>query len=98
MNLDTVSNQELEQELARRRAAEELRLREERQQRLKEIIENKEVLLKFIKHGRTSCSDENPINGLFSGDYAPRCNRCALLELSDHHSDIEIDVDLSIRY
>lgn len=34
------------------------------------------------EHERTSCSDNNIVNGFGSTDsYLPRCNRCAFLEL-----------------
>jgi hypothetical protein len=40
------------------------------------------------EHDRTSCSDDDPSNGLSSayhhGRTAPRCTRCALLEIVLH--------------
>ena len=38
------------------------------------------------EHGRTSCADEYPINGLDSADYGARCARCALLDIVQDYS------------
>lgn len=73
----------------------------------------KESTLKFFKsltieqvnfiapeHGRTSCSDENLINGWYSAEYnKPRCNRCALLQamLERHHPSV-VTFDFQLIY
>lgn len=42
------------------------------------------------EHGRTSCNDKNPCNGMGSnGDFSvPRCTRCGLLELMNEGLDL----------
>ena len=42
----------------------------------KDIFENREMLLKFVRHDRTSCSDDSPQN-------TGRCVRCTLLKAKD---------------
>lgn len=66
------------------------------------VLDNVDVLLKllFPKHGRTSCSDEKPVNGRFFGSYeAPRCSRCQLLLIkSDGYNDsMVLEASLVVR-
>lgn len=56
-------------------------------------------LMTHPKHGRTSCSDQNPCNGSYSSDkqdgYAPRCTRCFLLNCQKENyfpADFEINL------
>jgi len=60
----------------------------ERMENLKAALKNNPELVNLLapEHDRTSCSDENLANGFDSatkctGRTAPRCIRCALLEL-----------------
>lgn len=84
---------------AQRRA--EIRVAAERQRRLLKnarLFDNKGVLLSLMEHGRTSCSDENPVNGYFNEHGVPRCNKCALIKLESYSlGDVEITVDISVR-
>jgi hypothetical protein len=41
------------------------------------------------EHYRTSCSDDDIVNGFNSSEYGARCTRCALLEVV-HDQDGEI--------
>lgn len=97
MDLKTYTEKQLKDELARR---EQERLDEEakqRRERLALILENREALLRVIPHSRTSCSDENPVNGLYSADYGPRCVRCGLMELDEYNGQFHnVTVDLAI--
>ena len=60
------------------------------------VFAHKDVLLSLMTHSRTSCSDENPSNG--SLDPAPRCYKCALLNLSEFELDeVELDVTVTVH-
>ena len=61
--------------------------------------EEKKFILSLLKHNRSSCSDENPCNGIYfdnysdpvrygnytqrGGNYNFRCPKCALMEIFD---------------
>lgn len=97
MDLKQYSEKEIKDELARREKMRQDEEAEQRRQRLAIILENREALLKIIPHSRTSCSDENPVNGLYSAEYGPRCVRCGLMELNEYDSqfhDITISVEI----
>lgn len=58
----------------------------------------KDVLLSFVEHGRTSCSDENPSNAHVNEAGYPRCNRCALLKFGSWDAEsTEVTVDVGVR-
>ena len=60
-------------------------------------IENIPGLLPWVPHSRTSCSDENPSNGILS---YYRCLRCVLLDVQDLRiwpEGLEIEVSLTSR-
>lgn len=69
-----------------------------------------ETLLLWADHQRTSCSDDNPINGephdeQYSAGgvtfWGVRCSRCALLKAREkpHHADdLVISVEVSARW
>lgn len=58
----------------------------------------KDVLLSFVAHGRTSCSDENPSNAHANEAGYPRCNRCALLKFESWDVElVEVTVDVGVR-
>ena len=56
----------------------------------------KTAILKYIKHDRTSCSDENPCNGIFGGGRF-RCRKCALMEiLKGYNIGFEFEITAEI--
>ena len=82
--LNRFSTTELQAEVARRAQAEQSRLYDERLKRWTAIhaILTQEVVDAFVpRHGRTSCSDDDTQNSLHTDAGAPRCNRCAFLDL-----------------
>lgn len=90
--LKQFTDQDLQAELERREETRKALEVQERQDRFRLLVQHRDVLLKFVPHGRTSCSDEDPCNGLGSADYGPRCARCALLTLNyDYlHHDVQV--------
>ena len=105
--IQEISDADLEAEVKRRAAikeAERKRLEEERQEREAAIrvqlfnamsIEMVDALAP--KHGRSSCSDEATANGFSWGGVVPRCNRCALLQMSLGQS-MPDDLNLEISF
>lgn len=83
------------------REIKEQELSEKKEQVAKKIQymrDNREVVLSLLKHDRTSCSDENPCNGLYSSDNGPRCQKCFLIEiLNGDYIDGEYDIDFSVN-
>ncbi|MBQ2856612.1 MAG: hypothetical protein IJE78_05680 [Bacteroidaceae bacterium] len=73
-------------------------------EKLKELSKYSDIILRFMDHDRTSCSDEDPCNGLYTncdGDPSYRCTKCALMEiLSDpeRYKEYCIDVDAHISF
>lgn len=70
----------LKSELAEIEAEGAVRQEVQRKKRVQELKEKAPALLTFVKHGRTSCDDENAQNAYAKSGQA-RCTRCALLEL-----------------
>ncbi len=99
--LKSASTAELKAELERREleAAEAALATRLKKNQL--VFEHRDVLLSLMQHGRTSCSDENPVNGSLdpgNGRTAPRCYKCALLNLSEFElDDVELDVTVTVR-
>lgn len=57
--------------------------------------EQKEFLLSLIEHDRTSCSDTNVSNGLYSSrDGGWRCRKCMLIEVLNGEHGGEFDFSL----
>ena len=55
------------------------------------------VLMLFPEHERTSCSDDNVVNGFYMDDtIGCRCTRCGILEILNDEmpSDLYIDFDI----
>ena len=47
------------------------------------------TILKFTKHDRSSCSDDDPCNGIYytdDGKRTYRCRKCALMEILEEKS------------
>ena len=98
MDLKKFTDQDLQAELQRREAARKNLEMEQRQDRFRLLVQHRDVLLKFVPHGRTSCSDENPCNGLGTAGYGARCDRCALLQLNEYDCvSYDVQVGLHVR-
>lgn len=98
MDLNRFTDQDLKAELQRREEARKIDEAQARRARIQLLVEHRDVLLKFVPHSRTSCSDEDPNNGLGSADYGARCERCALLTLceGDHyHYDVQFGLHVT---
>jgi hypothetical protein len=96
MSLEHLTDQELQAELERRQLEREQAAARARQDRFVALVEHREALLALVPHGRTSCSDENPVNGISVGT---RCNRCALLEVTEFDFQYyDFDLTLNFRY
>ena len=97
MNLEAFSDQDLQAELARRQEQRAKSLQDKRQRRFELLVRHRAALLEFIPHGRTSCSDADPNNGLGSSNYGARCNRCALLQV-DASDYLSYDFGLELYF
>lgn len=69
------------------------------------LRKNREVVLKLFKHGRTSCSDDAPVNDWYSdnhGNLRCRCNKCGLMAFIDGKETLpkgmKIEFDISFYY
>jgi hypothetical protein len=96
-NLESFSDQDLQAELARRQEQRAKALQDERQRRFELLVRHRYALLEFIPHGRTSCSDEDPNNGLGRLNAGARCLRCALLEV-DTGDCLSYDFSLELNF
>ena len=96
MDISKFSKEELERELKKREDEENRKIISEREVRFAKLLKYRDILLEFIPHSRTSCSDDNITNGLYSADYGPRCVRCGLLEF-DEYSYERHDFDLGLN-
>ena len=56
--------------------------------------EEKEFILKLIEHTRTSCSDDNTINGWDGEKF--RCNKCMLMEILNGEHGGEFDFSFEV--
>lgn len=92
--------QELDEE-EKKIKEEENKLKMRETQKLVQLMkEHKElVLMMFPKHDRSSCSDDNRVNGMDT-DYLTnfRCKRCAILDILDDYcvDNFDISFDLYI--
>lgn len=75
------SKQELEAELNRREVEAKRIAYESALTLAGKYNKNIDSLLELIEHGRTSCQDNNHINGWYSSELRrlPPCNRCFIL-------------------
>lgn len=75
----------IEEELADIREAERKVQEELDKEKLINFMDSIDVILKFVDHSRTSCSDEDVGNAYTTSGRggAFRCNRCALLVAAD---------------
>lgn len=99
-NLEQASTADLKAELERREAAAAEAALHARIEKNMLFLNNRDTLLQLMEHGRTSCSDDNPINGMDpgSGRTVPRCYKCALINLSVFDvAHVEMDLGFSIR-
>lgn len=81
--ISEITTADLEAELKRRREEAARIEAETRYQAELLVVENIDALIYLTPHSRTSCSDENPINGIGSASYGARCNRCLLLGVKE---------------
>lgn len=100
MELKDLSDKDLLQELARRKE-------EKRQARIDANNKKLELLRKVLtremldallpEHGRTSCSDDNRVNGFRC--HRVRCTRCALLDfLEDEYTPSSQELVVNIYF
>lgn len=91
--------EELEKQI---KEAEERELSQKQQIVLEKINnlsnEDREFILKFIEHDRTSCSDDHVNNGYGSADYGARCRKCHLIEILNgkHGGEFDFSFDVNI--
>ena len=93
MNIKELSDEELLQEVSRRKQELENEWKKRRLEKVKLFVEHKEVLLKLLTHDRTSC--QNHDNDCYHREHGgAECNKCCLEGL--HESDDNIDINLSL--
>ena len=92
--------QELDAQIA---AAEEDAQRQREAEVVKKInsitAEQREAIMRLTEHDRTSCSDQQPINGYSYMDRRWRCRKCMLMEIlnGEHGGRFDFDIDIGIR-
>ena len=76
--------------------------RKEQMEFIEFLRANKEVVLRLLEHGRTSCSDDQPVNGWGSRDGGCRCNKCGLIEILNGEErlpdDMKIDFEVNFYH
>lgn len=95
--LESVDEDDLKAELARRAKIRAEQKDEEDRLYSIEMFKSVDTLLVVAKHSRFSCSDQNPCNP-YADSGAYDCPRCALLEIRENHhwpADVSYDVSLS---
>lgn len=58
--------------------------------------EEKKIILKYMKHSCSSCSDDNPCNGYGSAEYGAKCNKCFLVEIFNGEHGGRFDFNLNV--
>jgi len=95
--IQELSDRQLEEELQRRK---EIKSEKERQDRMKMIalvLENRDVLKKFMRHCRSSCECGVRNNGYYHPENgSATCNTCCLERLGSYDDDIDIIVDIRL--
>ncbi len=98
-DLSSISDKELRQELQCRETQRKEVERQQRKKMTELVIEHREVLKKFMTHGRSSCE-----GGLSHRNqrYHPNhggaeCNLCCLEDLYKGEDDIEIMVSITLH-
>ncbi len=93
-DLSKVAQDDLLAELKRRETAREEAERKAKEKRDASVVANIDALLALVpEHGRTSCSDEKPVN-------ESRCNRCTLLSIKSFGwvpDDLDVEISLNRR-
>ena len=69
--------------------------KEEEAENIRFLRNNRDLVLSLIDHSRTSCSDDNPINGYDSDRGYARCDKCHLIEILDGQYD---DGDFNVSF
>lgn len=104
LDVNNLSEEELlslEKDIKKRKDA----IKEEKLRKNQEIAHNhieklkkvKEYVLPLIEHRRTSCSDDNPCNGYYSGDGYARCPKCHLIEILNGVWGDDFDFSLNVE-
>ena len=93
--LTELTDQELNAELERRKQVKKEEEARQRIEKIKLVLEHKDVLMKLMTHARTSCKTSNnayyhPYHG------AAGCNLCCLEALHESDDDIEIAIDIRL--
>lgn len=95
MNPKEIPTPILQAELNRRNEEAAGKVRAAKQEQCEVWLSQIDTILAFYpKHGRTSCSDEQPYN-------QDRCNRCTLLEMKANghwDSDYRLEINLFRNY
>ena len=95
--------EELEKKIADAEECELIKARKKVSEKIENMSEyEKEIILKYMKHGRSSCSDDNPINGFFRSMYDNdregwRCDKCMLMEILNGEFGGRYDFRLSVE-
>jgi hypothetical protein len=96
MDLQNVSDADIQKELERRRQVATEQERNSRDLHRVWVLENKDKLLELVPaHNRTSCSDKNLANA-----WDGRCVRCVLMEAkayNNFNADLKVVVDIHIK-
>ena len=74
--------------------------RKEQMEFIEFLRANKEVVLRLLSHGRTSCSDNQPVNGWGSRENGCRCNKCGLIEIlnGDEQLPDNMKIDFEVNF
>lgn len=74
---------------------------QEQQDLIELLRDSRELVLRMLDHGRTSCSDDCVTNGWGSrSDGGCRCNKCGLIELMDGTEKLPRDmrIEFSVEF
>jgi hypothetical protein len=96
-DLTDIPKEDLIKEIERRNLLEKEQRKNKRIAKNKRFLEYKEIISKFLTHGRNTCKYNS--NAYFNeGSGNAECNLCCFLELFHEYSlgDYEIDLSLTI--
>ena len=96
MGASELTDAELRAELKRRADIVEQGKLQERKEQVAKVLEHRDVLLKFMKHSKTTCS-VGYRNVLYDERYGTAyCNKCALEALNEWDVDVEINTGVQM--
>lgn len=58
--------------------------------------EDKHIILSYMKHDRTSCSDKEHWNGYYDDEHRWRCSKCMLMEILNGEHGGRFDFSFSV--